>query len=88
MIDCHFKTTAVLGAGTMGAGIAQVSAQAGSRVILQDLKPEYVEQGLCKIRESLAIGVQKQKVTQAVADATLARITTTTDRSAATRTLT
>ncbi|MSR37831.1 MAG: 3-hydroxyacyl-CoA dehydrogenase family protein [Planctomycetes bacterium] len=85
MIDCHFKTTAVLGAGTMGAGIAQVSAQAGSRVILQDLKPEYVEQGLCKIRESLAIGVQKQKVTQAVADATLARITTTTDRSAATR---
>lgn len=85
MTDIRFQTVAVLGAGTMGAGIAQVSAQAGSRVVLQDLKPEFVDKGLQRIRDSLAVGVQKQKLTQEQADATLSRITATTDRAAAAR---
>lgn len=83
MTDIRFPKVAVLGAGTMGAGIAQVSAQAGSHVVLQDIKPEFVEKGLSRIRDSLATGVQKGKVAQAAADATLARIATTTDRAAA-----
>ena len=85
MTDIRFQTVAVLGAGTMGAGIAQVSAQAGSRVVLQDIKPEFVDKGLQRIRDSLAVGVQKQKLTQEQADATLSRITATTDRAAAAR---
>jgi 3-hydroxybutyryl-CoA dehydrogenase len=83
--DIRFPTVAVLGAGTMGAGIAQVCAQAGARVLLQDVKPEFVDKGLARIKESLAVGVQKQKVTQPAADATLARLSPTTDRAAAAR---
>ena len=83
MTDIRFRTVTVLGAGTMGAGIAQVAAQAGSRVILQDIKQEFVDKGMQRVRDSLAIGVQKQKVTQEQADATLSRMTATTDRVAA-----
>ena len=83
MADIRFPVVAVLGAGTMGAGIAQVCAQAGARVLLQDLETGFVERGLARIRESLATGVQKQKLTQAQADAALARLSTTTDRRAA-----
>jgi len=83
MTDIRFRTVAVLGAGTMGAGIAQVAAQAGSRVILQDIKQEFVDKGMQRVRDSLATGVQKQKVTQEQADATLSRMTATTDRVAA-----
>jgi 3-hydroxybutyryl-CoA dehydrogenase len=85
MTDIRFPTVAVLGAGTMGAGIAQVCAQAGARVLLQDIKTEFTDKGMARIRESLATGVQKQKVTHAVADATLQRLATTTDRAAAAR---
>ncbi len=83
MIDLRFCNVVVLGAGTMGAGIAQVAAQAGSRVLLQDLKQEFVDKGLQRIADSLAVGVQKQKLTQEQADATQARIIGTTDRAAA-----
>ena len=74
MTDIRFRTVTVLGAGTMGAGIAQVAAQAGSRVLLQDLKQEFVDKGMQRVRDSLAVGVQKQKLTQEQADATLARL--------------
>lgn len=83
MTDIRFGTVVVLGAGTMGAGIAQVAAQAGSRVLLQDLKQEFVDKGMQRVRDSLAVGVQKQKLTQEQADATLARLSGTTDRVAA-----
>jgi 3-hydroxybutyryl-CoA dehydrogenase len=83
MTDNRFGTVVVLGAGTMGAGIAQVAAQAGSRVLLQDIKQEFVDKGMQRIRDSLAVGVSKQKVTQEQADATLARLSGTTDRIAA-----
>ncbi len=83
MTDIRFRTVAVLGAGTMGAGIAQVAAQAGSRVVLQDQTQEFADKGLARVRESLQKGVEKQKLTQELADATLGRIATTTDRIAA-----
>jgi 3-hydroxybutyryl-CoA dehydrogenase len=83
MTEIQFAQVTVLGAGTMGAGIAQVCAQAGSRVVLQDLETRFVEKGLARIRESLDVGVQKQKVTPELRQATLDRLTTAIDRRAA-----
>jgi 3-hydroxybutyryl-CoA dehydrogenase len=80
-----FPTVAVLGAGTMGAGIAQVCAQAGSRVRLQDLQPEFVQRGLARIGDFLQKGVDKGKATAAQRTATLQQIATTTDRAQACR---
>ncbi|MBL8754469.1 MAG: 3-hydroxybutyryl-CoA dehydrogenase, partial [Planctomycetes bacterium] len=85
MSDVTFSTVAVLGAGTMGAGIAQVCAQAGSKVVLQDITDEFVQKGLGRIRDFLQKGVEKGKVKPEDRDAVLARITTTTDRAAAAR---
>lgn len=73
------KTIGVLGAGTMGHGIAQVCAQAGYKVNLHDVKPEFVEAGINKIRKFLAGGVDRKKMTQAEANAVLGRIKTTID---------
>jgi 3-hydroxybutyryl-CoA dehydrogenase len=47
------ENIAVIGAGTMGAGIAQVAAMAGYRVVLSDIKEEFVQGGLARIRSSL-----------------------------------
>jgi 3-hydroxybutyryl-CoA dehydrogenase len=80
-----YSTVAVLGAGTMGAGIAQVCAQAGSRVLLQDLTDDFVQKGLGRIRDFLQKGVDKGKTTAEQRDAVLARIAVTTDRAAACR---
>lgn len=85
MSDVTFQKVAVLGAGTMGAGIAQVCAQAGSTVVLQDVTDEFVQKGLGRIRDFLQKGVEKGKTTAAQRDAVLARISTTTDRLAAAR---
>jgi 3-hydroxybutyryl-CoA dehydrogenase len=85
MADTIYATVAVLGAGTMGAGIAQVCAQAGSSVILQDISDELVSKGLGRVRDFLQKGVDKGKVTAAQRDEVLARITTTSDRAAACR---
>src|SRR5690606_19475890 len=74
---------AVLGAGTMGAGIAQVCAQAGSTVTLCDISEEFVQRGMQRIREFLQKGVDKGKTTEAQRDEVLARIAVSTDRAAA-----
>ncbi|MBM7556825.1 3-hydroxyacyl-CoA dehydrogenase NAD-binding domain-containing protein [Halanaerobacter jeridensis] len=55
---------AVLGAGTMGAGIAQLIAQSGYEVYLRDIKEDYVEEGLEKIKNSLDYLVEKEKLEQ------------------------
>jgi len=55
-------TVAVIGAGTMGHGIAQVSAMAGYSVTLYDPQPGAVEKGLAKIGENLGKGVERGKV--------------------------
>jgi 3-hydroxybutyryl-CoA dehydrogenase len=85
MTNPQFATVAVLGAGTMGAGIAQVCAQAGSRVVLQDITEEFVKKGLSRIQDFLQKGVEKGKVTEARRAEVLALVTTTVDRAAASR---
>ncbi len=56
------KTVAVLGAGDMGHGIAEVALIAGYRVFLRDIKPEFVDKGANRIHDSLAKLVSKGKV--------------------------
>jgi 3-hydroxybutyryl-CoA dehydrogenase len=58
------RKVAVIGAGTMGNGIAQVFAQGGFEVYLRDLKPEFVERGLSAIDASLARLVRKEKLSE------------------------
>ncbi len=71
---------AVLGAGQMGNGIAQVAACAGYEVVMIDIKQDYLDNGLAAIENSLSRVVKKERMTQQDADATLARIKTSTDR--------
>jgi 3-hydroxybutyryl-CoA dehydrogenase len=69
---------AVLGAGTMGHGIAQVSAMAGHDVRLRDVDDDIVQDGLDAIESNLQGAVERDKVTPGERDATLDRITGTT----------
>ncbi|GAA0717640.1 3-hydroxybutyryl-CoA dehydrogenase [Clostridium malenominatum] len=69
----------VLGAGTMGAGIAQAFAAKGYEVILRDIKDEFVDRGLTGINKGLAKLVAKGKMTQDQMDEILSRISGTTD---------
>ena len=71
---------AVIGAGQMGNGIAQVAASAGYEVLMVDIKQEFVDRGMATIEKSLGKLVAKERMTQQDADATLARIKTSTDR--------
>jgi len=64
----------VLGAGTMGHGIAQVAAQSGHHVLLHDPSPEALRSGLERIRSNLAKGVELKKVAPEERDRALARI--------------
>jgi 3-hydroxybutyryl-CoA dehydrogenase len=74
---------AVLGAGTMGHGIAQVSAMAGHDVSLRDIEDDRVAAGLSSIESNLDGGVDRDKVTPEERDAALDRIAGTTDLSEA-----
>jgi len=71
---------AVLGAGQMGNGIAQVAACSGYDVVMIDIKDEFVANGIATIEKSLAKLVAKERMTQSDADAARARISTATDR--------
>ncbi len=73
------KKIAVLGSGAMGHGIAQVCAAAGFEVTIRDIKQEFLDKGLDKIRESLGILSGKGKITKDEAAGTLGRIKTATD---------
>ena len=77
------NNVAVLGAGTMGRGIAHVSAMSGRTVRLFDLQQSVVDGALASIRATLDKGVARGKTTEAQRDTTLANITTTTDLGAA-----
>lgn len=69
----------VLGAGTMGAGIAQTFAQKGHTVMIRDIKDEFVDRGLAGIRKSLDRLVSKEKITAETEAEILSRLSGTTD---------
>jgi 3-hydroxybutyryl-CoA dehydrogenase len=69
----------VLGAGTMGHGIAQVAAAVGFQVVLRDVNEDAVARGKQAIERNLAKGIERQKVTEQQRDETLARIAFTTE---------
>ncbi len=77
-------TAAVLGAGTMGHGIAQVLAQSGLVVRLRDVDAGRVDKGLTELRKNLEGGVARGKLTAAQRDEALARVTGETDLARAT----
>jgi len=72
------KTIGVVGAGTMGNGIAQVAAQAGFDVIMSDIEDRFVQNGLKNIDKFLAKSVEKGKMTADVKAQVLGRIKGTT----------
>jgi 3-hydroxybutyryl-CoA dehydrogenase len=69
--DFQVRRVVVVGAGTMGHGIAQVAAMAGFGTFLSDVSHEAVAAGIAKVRANLDQGVQKAKVTPAVRDRAL-----------------
>jgi len=70
---------AVVGAGQMGSGIAQVAAVAGYDVSMSDVSEEALEQGLSSIERSLARLVDKERITEDLREAALSRIASTSD---------
>jgi len=73
------KKVCVVGSGTMGNGIAQVSAQAGYETTMVDIKQEFVERGMNAIKASLARFVQKERIKQEDMDKALDRLHTSVD---------
>ena len=73
------KKVAVIGAGSMGAGIAQVCSQAGYQVAMRDIEQRFVDGGLRRIREPLMKRVDKGKMTKDEVDRILANVHGTVD---------
>ncbi|AFR47447.1 3-hydroxybutyryl-CoA dehydrogenase [Gordonia sp. KTR9] len=69
----------VIGGGTMGAGIAEVCAKAGSDVVIVEVKQEFADAARARVEKSLAKAVSRNKLAQDDADAALARLRVTTD---------
>lgn len=69
------KNITVLGSGVMGHGIAQVSATAGYNIVLRDIKQEFLDKAMEKIRWSLDKLVNKEKISKEEGDAIFGRIT-------------
>jgi enoyl-CoA hydratase/3-hydroxyacyl-CoA dehydrogenase len=83
MRPSDIRKICVLGAGTMGAGIAQRAAQSGFQVALRDIEDRFVEGGLENIRRTLDEGIKRRKVTEEQARAIVGSIQGTTDISEA-----
>jgi 3-hydroxybutyryl-CoA dehydrogenase len=73
------KKVCVIGSGTMGSGIAQVSAQAGYETTMVDVKQEFLDRGMGIMKASLGKFVQKEKITQQDMDGALASLHTSVD---------
>lgn len=73
------KNITVLGAGTMGHGIAQAAIAAGFNVVLYDVNQAFVDTGAARIRKSFGKRVEKGKLTREKADAAMALLKTATD---------
>src|SRR4051812_29032678 len=78
----NIKTVGVIGAGTMGNGIAHVFAKAGFEVFLQDVQETFVTRGLETIKKNLEREVAKAKITADVRDAAIKAISPVTERAA------
>ena len=74
---------AIIGAGQMGNGIAQVSSCAGYRVTMIDIKEEFLDKGMNTINNSLNKLVSKGKMSKIEAESAISRISTSTDKSSA-----
>ena len=74
---------AIIGAGQMGNGIAQVSSCAGYKVTMIDIKQEFVDKGMLTIEQSLTKLVSKEKISEDEAQSALSRISISTDNSSA-----
>ena len=74
------KTVGVIGAGTMGSGIAHVFARSGFQVMLCDVEQRLLDRALDQIRTNLGREAAKGKLPEAEIDSTIARITTAVDR--------
>ncbi|MGL4260694.1 MAG: 3-hydroxybutyryl-CoA dehydrogenase [Afipia sp.] len=74
------ETVGIIGAGTMGNGIAQISAAAGLSVVMVDISDAAVSRGVATISGSLDRLVKKEKMTAADRDTVLGRINATTDK--------
>ena len=75
----NIKNITVLGSGVMGHGIAQVSATAGYNIVLRDIKQEFLDKAMEKIRWSLDKLVTKEKISKEEGDAIYSRITPVVD---------
>lgn len=73
------ETIGVIGAGTMGNGIAQVCARAGYAVVMRDIKQEFLERGLQTINKSLQRDVDKERLKEEEKREIISRIKPTTD---------
>jgi 3-hydroxybutyryl-CoA dehydrogenase len=78
------KTVAVLGAGTMGNGIAHVFARAGYKVILRDVEQRYLDRALDTVSKNLDREIKKGKLTEDEKGSVLSRLVPVTDMSAIT----
>ncbi|HZB88323.1 MAG TPA: 3-hydroxybutyryl-CoA dehydrogenase [Terracidiphilus sp.] len=76
------KTVGVVGAGTMGSGIAHVFARGGFRVLLCDVEQRFLDRAMTSIRTNLGREAAKGKLSEAEVEPTLARIVPVTDRAA------
>src|SRR5687767_939851 len=78
----EIQTVGIVGAGLMGTGIAEVAAVSGYKTIVVKATPGAPDGARSKLEKSLAKSVEKGKLTPEARDATLARLTWTSDRSA------
>lgn len=77
--DMSVELIGVIGGGTMGAGIAEVCAKAGSSVLVLETKQEFADAAQARIATSIGRGVSRGKITQEEADAAIARVRVTLD---------
>jgi 3-hydroxybutyryl-CoA dehydrogenase len=63
-VEVELKSIGIVGAGTMGSGIAQIAAQAGFQVVMRDVEESFVRGGMSRIEKSLSKAVEKGKMTE------------------------
>lgn len=72
--EVELKSIGIVGAGTMGSGIAQIAAQAGFQVVMRDVEESFVRGGMNRIEKSLSKAVEKGRMTEDDKTAVLSRV--------------